>query len=83
MMKMSKLYETHFYTRDLERSIEFYQSLDLQLAYAFRDRGAAFFWLGDPAAKEQMLGIWEVPEEKFVASHFALSVSLEQLMEIP
>ncbi|MFF2447179.1 VOC family protein [Neobacillus sp. NPDC058068] len=82
-MKMSKLYETHVYTRDLERAIEFYQSLDLELAYVIRGRGVAFFWLGDPVAKEQMLGIWEVPEGKFAANHFALVVSLEQLLEIP
>ncbi|PLS01420.1 VOC family protein [Neobacillus cucumis] len=82
-MKLAKLYETHVNTRNLEKAIEFYQSLDLELAYVVKERRVAFFWLGDNTVKEQMLGVWEVPEEKFTTSHFAFGVSLETLMEVP
>jgi lactoylglutathione lyase len=78
-----KIYETHVNTRNLEQSIAFYQSLGLELAYVIEERKVAFFWLGDVEKKEQMLGVWEVPAEKFVPSHFAFGVSLEELMKIP
>lgn len=82
-MKAAKLYETHVNTKNLEQAIEFYQSLELEVAYILNERRVAFFWLGDPEAKEQMLGVWEVPAEQFVPKHFAFGVSMEQLLEVP
>ncbi|MFS0862248.1 VOC family protein [Fredinandcohnia sp. 179-A 10B2 NHS] len=82
-MKNSKLYETHIYTKNLEQAIEFYKGLELELAYVIEERRVAFFWLGDASKKEQMLGIWEVPEEKFKARHFAFSVGYEDLLAVP
>ncbi|MDP4162774.1 MAG: VOC family protein [Bacillota bacterium] len=82
-MKSAKLYETHVYTRNLEAAIAFYEGLDLELAYVINERRVAFFWLGDADKKEQMLGIWEVPEEKFRTSHFAFYVSLDELLQVP
>ncbi|WP_108670525.1 VOC family protein [Peribacillus acanthi] len=82
-MKNAKLFETHVKTKNLEEAVAFYQNLDLELAYFLKERRAAFFWLGDPAIKEQMLGVWEVPEDKFVPSHFAFYVSYEELLNVP
>ncbi|WP_442599661.1 VOC family protein [Neobacillus sp. D3-1R] len=82
-MKNAKLYETHVYTKNLEEAISFYQKLDLELAYVINERRVAFFWLGDSAIKEQMLGIWEVPVEKFRPSHFAFYVNKEELINVP
>jgi lactoylglutathione lyase len=82
-MKNAGLYETHVSTKNLSNAIKFYQELQLELAYTVEERRAAFFWLGDPSRKEQMLGIWEVPEDRFTPSHFAFSVSLNDLLEVP
>ncbi|WP_223594779.1 VOC family protein [Neobacillus bataviensis] len=82
-MRNAKLYETHVYCKNLEKSIEFYQSLDLDLAYVLNERRVAFFWLGEPGTKEQMLGVWEVPEDQFFKKHFAFALSVEQLQELP
>lgn len=82
-MKSAKLYETHVYTKKLEEAIAFYQNLDLELAYVINERRVAFFWLGDSAKKEQMLGVWEVPEDKFRKSHFAFYVNFDELMNVP
>ncbi|MGG3469534.1 VOC family protein [Neobacillus pocheonensis] len=82
-MKTAKLYETHVYSKNLEKSIEFYQSLDLELAYVIHERRVAFFWLGEPGTKEQMLGVWEVPEDQFFKKHFAFTISLEELLDLP
>lgn len=78
-----KIYETHVNTRNLEQSIAFYQSLGLELAYVIEERRVAFFWLGEAGTKEQMLGVWEEPAEKFTPSHFAFAVSLDELLKIP
>jgi catechol 2,3-dioxygenase-like lactoylglutathione lyase family enzyme len=82
-MRNTKLYETHVDTVNLEKAIEFYQSLDLELAYKLEERRVAFFWLGDPEKKEQMLGVWEVRPEKFTRKHFAFQVDLEVLLTVP
>ncbi|MGD6845598.1 VOC family protein [Bacillus infantis] len=82
-MKNAGLYETHVSTKNLSNAVQFYQELQLELAYTVEERRAAFFWLGDPSRKEQMLGIWEVPEDRFTPSHFAFSVSLNDLLEVP
>lgn len=82
-MKNSKLFETHIKTRNLEEAISFYEKLELTLATVIHERRVAFFWLGDPDKKEQMLGIWEVTKEKFIPAHFAFYVEFDQLLKIP
>jgi lactoylglutathione lyase len=82
-MKGAGIYETHIETKKLEEAISFYKKLNLELAHIIEDRRVAFFWLSDAARKEQMLGIWEVPQDKFKPSHFAFSVSFEDLMKVP
>ncbi|AZB41873.1 VOC family protein [Bacillus sp. FJAT-42376] len=82
-MKNLELFETHVYTLHLMNSIEFYRKLELEVAYIIKERGVAFFWIGDPAKKKQMLGVWEVPKVKFRKSHFAFHVNLEELLNAP
>ena len=78
-MMTNHLYETHIKTKDLKRSIEFYERLGMKLAHIGKTRKAAFLWFGNSEEKKQMLGIWEVPLEKYVDSHFAFGVSLEEI----
>lgn len=82
-MKQAKIYETHIDTKDLNKAIPFYKGLGLELAYVIPERKVAFFWIGDGAKKEQMLGIWEMPKDKFRRSHFAFGVSYENLLKVP
>lgn len=82
-MRHSQLYETHINTKDLNKAVEFYRELNLELAYIIPDRKVAFFWLGDPSKKAQMLGIWEVPEHQFTRSHFAFGVTYDELLNVP
>lgn len=78
-MLTNKIYETHVYTKNLHASIEFYQKIGLTLAYTVEDRKVAFFWMGDPCKKEQMLGVWEVPADQWQSSHFAFHISIENM----
>jgi lactoylglutathione lyase len=83
-MKHAKLYETHVYTKNLERAIEFYEGkLELEPAYIIQERRVAFFYLGEPGKKEFMLGVWEVPETEFRSNHFAFYLPYEEFMAIP
>jgi lactoylglutathione lyase len=79
-MKIRSIYETHLEVSDMDRSIEFYQSLGLKLAYVNVEKTMAFFWVGK--AKEQMLGLWRVAEGKAVVrQHFAFGVTLDDLIQ--
>ncbi|MDE0583428.1 VOC family protein [Planococcus sp. A6] len=48
------LYEAHLPVRDLKRSIEFYTSLELELAY--ETQKLAFFWI---VKGQSWVGLWE------------------------
>ncbi|KAA0547126.1 VOC family protein [Bacillus sp. BGMRC 2118] len=82
-MKQSIIYETHIETKNLTKAIIFYQELGLHLAHVIPERKVAFFWIGDATKKEQMLGVWETPEETFRPSHFAFGISYENLLQVP
>jgi lactoylglutathione lyase len=75
------LFEAHLTTRDLDRSICFYRVVvGLPIAYELPQRGAAFFWIGEPG--EAMLGLWSLgsaPVE--ISSHIAFRVSLESVID--
>ena len=75
------LFEAHLTTRDLDRSICFYGVVvGLPIAYELPQRGAAFFWIGEPG--EAMLGLWSLgsaPVE--ISSHIAFRVSLESVID--
>ncbi|MDT3763983.1 VOC family protein [Priestia filamentosa] len=51
------LYEAHLPVSNLEKSIEFYQKLDLEIA--FREEKLAFFWI---KKGESWLGLWETEQ---------------------
>ncbi|WP_338324969.1 VOC family protein [Planococcus citreus] len=51
---MNGLYEAHLPVRDLKRSIEFYTSLELELAY--ETPKLAFFWI---VKGQSWVGLWE------------------------
>ncbi|HEX5410686.1 MAG TPA: VOC family protein [Terriglobia bacterium] len=58
MVPVRDLFETHLAVIDLQRSMAFYgQVLGLELAETFRDRKAAFYWVGGRG--NAMLGLWE------------------------
>ena len=57
------LFETHLPVSDLQRSIIFYSEIvGLHLALEIPERGAAFFWIGNPSHSSirSMLGIWSI-----------------------
>jgi catechol 2,3-dioxygenase-like lactoylglutathione lyase family enzyme len=77
IMMPGTLYETHIYTTNLDASIAFYQKLGLDLAYVIPERKVAFFWFDPNNRKDQMLGIWELPQDKMRKNHFAFKVDYE------
>ena len=57
------LFETHLTVSNLQRSIIFYRDIvGLHLALEVSERGAAFFWIGDPSysSRRSMLGLWSI-----------------------
>jgi catechol 2,3-dioxygenase-like lactoylglutathione lyase family enzyme len=72
------LFETHIHVRDIERSAKFYeQVLGLELGHVEEKRRARFYWIGGRG--NAMLGVWEVPEEKWVREHFAFKSTVENI----
>ncbi|MGE7186484.1 VOC family protein [Peribacillus sp. NPDC006672] len=53
------LYEAHLPVSDMQRSIDFYRELDLELAY--RSERVVFFWL---EKGKSWLGLWETDQVK-------------------
>jgi lactoylglutathione lyase len=74
------LFETHLTVSDLPRAIGFYRDVvGLPLALEVADRGAAFFWIGEPG--EAMLGLWSTGSMPMGLSlHVAFSVSLQAVL---
>lgn len=74
------LYEAHLPVRDLEKSIEFYKKLDLELAY--QTDKLAFFWM---EKGHSWLGLWETDkvDTPYHPSlrHIAFHVSLEDIRD--
>jgi lactoylglutathione lyase len=75
------LFEAHLTARDLGRSISFYRDVvGLPLAYELPERGASFFWIGEPG--QSMLGLWSLGSAPIdIASHVAFRVSLANVMD--
>jgi lactoylglutathione lyase len=72
------IFETHVYTTDLDRAIDFYRDrLGLALAYYLKARQVAFFWIGE--AGSAMLGVWEVTAEEWHTSHFAFTITADEI----
>ena len=83
MVPVRDLFETHLTVTDLQRSMAFYgQVLGLELAEVFRDRKAAFYWIGGRGIA--MLGLWEVgtgPQK--LRLHIAFKSDLDDLLDAP
>ena len=78
-----KVFETHLTVIDLQRSMTFYaQTLGLELAKVFWDRGVAFFWVGGRG--NSMLGLWQVgASPQRLSLHVAFRVDLHDLLNAP
>lgn len=76
------LFETHLTVADLDRSVAFYRDvLGLALAHLIPERGVAFFWIGAPG--QAMLGLWKAGDVLRMHLHFAMSVTLDELLAAP
>ncbi|HUG15832.1 MAG TPA: VOC family protein [Thermomicrobiales bacterium] len=72
------IFETHVHVTNLARAISFYgDRLGLRLAYHLQERNVAFFWIG--GAGDAMLGVWEIPERDWRASHFAFAITPDEI----
>lgn len=72
------IFETHVFTTDLERAMQFYgERLGLEFAYLVEERRIAFYWVG--GAGNAMLGVWEVPAERWQRAHFAFTIHETQI----
>jgi lactoylglutathione lyase len=80
---IGKVFETHLTVIDLQRSMTFYaQTLGLELAKVFWDRGVAFFWVGGRG--NSMLGLWQVgASPQRLSLHVAFRVDLHDLLDAP
>ena len=74
------LFETHLTVSDLGRSVAFYRDVvGLSLALEAPERGAAFFWIGEPG--EAMLGLWSLGSAPVGLSlHVAFRASLDDVL---
>jgi lactoylglutathione lyase len=73
-----RIFETHIYVRDLERSMAFYENvLGLQLGTLDSTRRIAFYWVGGPNIS--MLGLWEKSSGQFEARHYAFEIDAAEM----
>jgi lactoylglutathione lyase len=74
------LFETHLTVSDLGRSVEFYSEVvGLPLALEMPERGAAFFWVGEP--RRSMLGLWSLGSAPMgMRMHIAFEVALDDVL---
>ena len=77
---VSGLFETHLTVSDLSRSLDFYRDVvGLPLALELPERGAAFFWIGEPG--EAMLGLWSLGSSPIGLSlHIAFQATCEDVL---
>jgi len=75
------LYEAHLPVSDLQKSIQFYQKLGLELAY--RQDQLAFFWI---VKGESWIGLWESKEVLLdyhpSIRHIAFRIDEEDLLQV-
>ncbi|GIO83236.1 extradiol dioxygenase [Paenibacillus faecis] len=74
------LYEAHLPVSNLQKSIEFYSNLGLELAW--KDEDTAFFWI---EKEKSWIGLWQGEEHKTSyhpsLRHIAFRVSYEDLKD--
>ncbi|HLN62003.1 MAG TPA: VOC family protein [Symbiobacteriaceae bacterium] len=77
---IGRLFESHLYVSNLERSAHFYENvLGFQPGHIEEQRRARFYWPGGHGVT--MLGIWEVPADQVRRQHIAWEVSLADLKQ--
>jgi lactoylglutathione lyase len=83
------LFETHLTVSNIQRSIIFYRDIvGLHLALEVPERGAAFFWIGDPStysSRHSMLGLWSIGTSPIgLTLHVAFEVAeINDLLNVP
>jgi len=83
------LFETHVTVSNLQRSIIFYRDIvGLHLALEVSERGAAFFWIGDPSyysLRRSMLGLRSIGTAPIgLTLHVAFEVAeINDLLDAP
>ncbi|MFC4776116.1 VOC family protein [Paenibacillus sp. GCM10023252] len=74
------LYEAHLPVSNIDKSIEFYSKLGLELAW--KDEDSAFFWI---EKEKSWIGLWQGEEYKTSyhpsLRHFAFRVSYEDIKQ--
>jgi lactoylglutathione lyase len=77
------LFEAHLTVADLERSVAFYRDvIGLPLALDLPERGAAFFWVGEPG--QSMLGLWSLGSAPMgMTLHVAFATPLDDVLDAP
>jgi lactoylglutathione lyase len=80
---MAHLFETHVTVSDLDRSMAFYRDVvGLELANMQRERGVAFFWIGERG--QSMLGVWAAgASPNAMRLHFAIRRDLHDVLAAP
>lgn len=80
---MAYLFETHVTVSDLDRSMAFYRDVvGLELANLQRQRGVAFFWIGEPG--QSVVGLWAAgASPNIMKLHFAIRCELETVLAAP
>jgi lactoylglutathione lyase len=80
LTRPTDLFETHLTVADLERSMAFYGDIvGLPLALHVPERGAAFFWVGEPG--RSMLGLWSIGSAPMgMRLHIAFTTPLDGVL---
>lgn len=77
------LFETHLTVGDLPRAAAFYRDVvGLTLAHEVPERGAAFYWVGEPG--RGLLGLWSLGSMPMgLKLHLAFEVALDDVLAAP
>ncbi|RRJ29393.1 VOC family protein [Halocatena pleomorpha] len=73
------IYETHLEVSNLAQSIDFFESLGLELSRVEEERGIAFLHI--EASERSMIGLWEA--DSVSKRHFAFRVLESRIDEVP
>jgi lactoylglutathione lyase len=78
--RATRLFEAHLTVSDLDRAIAFYRDVvGLPLGLHVPERGAAFFWIGEPG--DSMVGLWSLGSAPMAFSlHVAFRTSLDDVL---
>ena len=79
MLRSLDLFEAHLTVSNLDRAMKFYGDvLNLPLAHVLRERGVAFYWIGERG--RSMLGIWETGSSPVrISGHTAFAADIAQV----